>query len=204
MKKLTFLLTLSVLFLIGCSTEEVSTIDDSSIENDSYAKGIAKAPEQSGMYVIRTEGVAAGLIVDAKTGLSVFFGVDFEAYCSGEPNFNDVVSTQYVDIQSNNERFLALQQGDVYAFVFDGIFDGSIPLCDFVFNTPVLAEGISRFIYNDNDIFGTVDNNSNSWSLKLNGRLLNQDNESKNLSAKFHETWDKEHHWSFSSSVRLH
>jgi len=203
MKKLTFLLTLSALFLIGCTTEEISTLD-SSIENDSYAKGIANAPEKSGMYVIRTESVAAGLIVDAKTGLSVLFGVDFVAFCSSEPNFNDVVSTQYVDVQSNDERFLALQQGDVITFVFDGIFDGSKTLCDFVFSTPILAEGVSRFIYNDNDINGTVDNNSNSWSLKLNGRLLNQYNESKNLSAKFHETWDKEHHWSFSSSVRLH
>jgi len=204
MKKLTFLLTLSVLFFIGCTTEEVSTID-SSFENDSYAKGIANAPEQSGMYVIRIKTGAAGLIVDAKTELSVSFGLNLEALCSSGSWEVEVETIQYVNTPNNDERLIALQQGDVNTIVFDGVFDPfTMDFCEFVLNRTVLAEGISRFTYNDNDINGTTNNNSNSWSLKLNGRLLNEYNESKNLSAKFHETWDDHHHWSFSSSVRLH
>lgn len=203
MKKLTFLLTLTVLFLIGCSTEEVSTVD-SSIENDSYAKGIANAPEQSGMYVIRREGLGADLFVDAKTGLTLISSIDIVAFCSGDPNFMEAEPIQLVDIPNNDEHFIVLQQGDVYTVVYDGIFDGSITLCDFLLNTPVLAEGISRLIYNDNDIFSIADNTTNTWSIKLNGRLLNQDNESKNLSANFHAVWDKEGRFFSSTSVRLH
>lgn len=203
MKKLTFLFTLSVLFLIGCNTEDLSTLD-SSIENDSYAKGITKAPEQSGMYVIRTERIFADILVDTKTGLTLLTGIDYVALCSGDPNFLEVEPTQFVDIPNNAERFIELLQGDQYTTVFDGIFDySSMLLCDFVFNTPVLAEGISRLIHNDNDVFGTVDNNTNTWNFKLHGRLLNQDNEIKNLSAKFHEVWDEKHYYS-SVSVRLH
>lgn len=202
MKKLTFLLTLSVFFLIGCSTEEVLTID-SSIENDSYAKGIANAPNQSGMYVIRAEIGTGSLIVDTKTGLSVTLGIDFENFCS-DGYYWELIPAQYINTPNSDGRYITLGQGDVDTTVFDGAFDGTIDFCDFILNTPVLAEGISQLIYNDNDLLGITDNNSNAWSIKANGRLLNQDNESKNLSAKFHETWNKDHHWSFSSSVRLH
>lgn len=202
MKKLTFLLTLSVFFLIGCSTEEVLTID-SSIENDSYAKGIANAPNQSGMYVIRAEIGTGSLIVDTKTGLSVTLGIDFENFCN-DGYYWELIPAQYIITPNSDGRYITLGQGDVDTTVFDGAFDGTIDFCDFILNTPVLAEGISQLIYNDNDLLGITDNNSNAWSIKANGRLLNQDNESKNLSAKFHETWNKDHHWSFSSSVRLH
>jgi hypothetical protein len=202
MKKLTFLLTLSVLFFIGCSTEEVSTVD-SSIENDSFAKGIANAPDQSGMYVIRTELSAAAILIDTKTELTAVFGVDIEAFCSGDA-FWEVEPIQYVNIPNTDEQLIALLQGDVYTFVFDGVFDGSISLCDFLLNTSVLAEGESHFIYNDNDYFGTA-NISNSWSIKANGQLLNQDNELKNLNAKFHGVWNYQtDHFSSSTSVKLH
>jgi hypothetical protein len=201
MKKLTFLLALSVLFFIGCSTEEVSTVD-SSIENDSYARGIANAPDQSGMYVIRTETSAASVIVDTKTELTAVTGVDIEAFCSGDP-FWELEPLQYVNIP-NNDQLIFLIQGYVYTFVFDGVFDGSIPLCDFLQNTPVLAEGTSHFIYNDNDFFGTAANISNAVSIKANGQLLNQDNELKNLNAKFHGVWNQEGSFTSSTSVKLH
>lgn len=204
MKKLTFLLTLSVFFLIGCTTEEVSTID-SSFENDSYAKGIANAPKQSGMYVIRTERGFADILVDTKTGLTLNTGVDIEAYCNYEDNPFEFEPTQYVDLPNNAEHFIELLQGDQYTVVFDGVWDySSMSLCEFFDNTPVLAEGMSQLIHNDNDVFGSSDNNTNAWSFKLHGRLLNQDDEIKNLSASFHAVWDKEDRFSSHTSVRLH
>ncbi len=192
--------------MFACEKSDLEPFDDTNAisEADAFAKGIGNAPEQSGPYLIRIDDIGAYFLVDSKTGLSLGFGADKIAFCNGDPDPFEVEPIQFIDIPSNELRLIFLQQGEVYAEVFNGIWDGSIPFCNFLLNTPVLAEGMVQFIYTDNDYLGLSNsNNTNTWGARVHGRLLNEDNKTKNLSASFHGVWDKNELFYFTQSVRL-
>ena len=189
--------------MFACETNEIDLVDDTVTLSESESmRGIANAPEQSGPYLFRFEEIFAILLIDLEKGISVTMGVDEIAFCNGEV-FWDFAMTQFIDIPNDELRAIALQQDETYTEVFDGAYAGG-DLCDFFTNTPILAEGMSKFIYNDNDVFySDATNNTNSWGFRCHGRLMNQDGEMKNLSASYHEVWDKQDRLKSKTSIRL-
>ena len=191
MKNVVYLLMLSVLFLVGCSTEELPITDSTNADlNQVSLNGISNAPEQSGMYVFRSENALAVYAVDFESGISASFGADNVAFCDGDPNFLDFVTNQIINAPSDELKSILLTQGEVYTEVFDGIFMGG-DFCDFLLNTPILAQGMTKFVSTDNDVFGSGNNNSKSWGTRGHGRLINQDNETKNFWAYEKFTYNK-------------
>jgi hypothetical protein len=191
MNKVIYFLVFSVLFLFGCSTEEVQITDSQNPGlNQVSLKGVSNAPEQSGMYIIRIESGFAVYAVDFESGISASFGADNVAYCNGDPDYFDFVTDQIISVPSDELKGILLTQGEVYTEVFDGIFTGG-EFCAFVLNTPILAQGMTKFVSTDNDLFTSGNNNTNSWGTRGHGLLLNQDNETTIFWAYQHFTYNK-------------
>jgi len=189
--------------MFACETNEIDLVDDNVTlsESESMARGIGNAPEQSGPYLFRGDDIGAFLYVDVEKGISVTLAIDHVAFCNGDP-VGSLTPIQFIDVPSNELRAILLAQADLYTEVFDDAYVGG-DLCDFFTNTLILAKGMSQFVYTDNDVFGTGGNNTNIWGSHFHGQLLNQEGESKNLSGRHHNLWDKKDRETSVTSIRL-
>ena len=172
--------------MAGCQSESLDSVDDSAALSESIEanKGIGNAPEASGPYLIRFEFTIGIVIVDVERGITATFGGDNPAFCAGEPDAFDLAPVQFFNSPSDEDRFIALQQGEIITTVYDGVFSGG-PICDFFNSTPILAEGMSHFVYKDNDFFRSGGNNANVFGGHFNGQLENLSGERVNISAMF-------------------
>lgn len=183
-------------FLFACqpnsidSTQEVITTQEQLITNSENSnRGISNAPEQSGIYVIRTELEFFFWIFDYEQGLSLIAGIDVPALCNGDPNSFSIQPLQLVDLPSSSLGAVGLIQGNTQAYVFQNI-DDDPSICDYFTNNPILAQGTVEFIYTDNDFFGSQSNRRNAFGVIFHGQLYNQNNELKTLNAKLKIIWD--------------
>jgi len=175
MKKVIYLLTLSVILLVGCNTEELQSPNS---DLNLKTADLKNAPDQSGSYVIRFEGLAGFLIADGEKGISALIGVNAEDYC----NFGTIEGrqmVQLVDVPADEARLIYLGIGEASTEVLDGIFAGGdlSAFCDFLVNTPRLAVGTSHFVRTDNDLDISEAANVNTWGATFTGELLNTDEE---------------------------
>ncbi|MDU8885019.1 hypothetical protein RXV94_02525 [Yeosuana sp. MJ-SS3] len=178
------------IIMFACANEGLESEDIILEQNkEELSKGIANAPSESGIYIIRSNFGTGYVVLDFKTGLSATLGLDIEAACNGNPDWYEIEPVQFIN--TPNGRTLLIQQGDVYCVVLDGLPDANYNGCDFFLNAPVLAHGNAQLIYHDNDAWIADSNNKNTWSVKVNGRIEGTDGRTKSLSAGFQFLWDK-------------
>ena len=180
------LTVLTLLLMAGCQSESLDSVDDSAALSESIEanKGIGNAPEASGPYLIRFEFTIGIIIVDLEKGITATFGGDNPAFCADEPDAFDLAPVHWFNSPSDEDRFIALQQGEIITTVYDGVPSGG-PICDFFTSAPILAEGMSHFLYRNNDFYGSGGNNANSYSGHFNGQLEDSSGERVNISAMF-------------------
>ena len=195
--------------MFACTNEPLTEPKETLLEANS--KGIANAPTESGVYVLRSEDYVWGWIIsDSKTNLTAVLGWDLESqlsWCSGNFDLDllDLAPIQLIDLPNNENKFVELQQGMVRTIVFDGAFSYLYPFCDFVDNAEVLAEGLSRFTYTDNDLLGYISdgNNYNSWTYRGSGTLIgSSDGKDKHFSAVMKLLWNWDNEWDILSDIR--
>ena len=137
------------------------------ITGDSAGLDEVGPPPVSGI-VVRDGIPSAWTWVDTDTGLRVVVGADMDDFCAGIIDF-DVVDFQDATLSSG--RIIDLGKGMMTTSVWDFLdFDCAL------FNTsdPV-AYGRSRLLTVDNDLQGTVVNNTNTWGFMAQGRLMTSD-----------------------------
>ncbi len=192
MKNVLYLSLLSVLFLFGCSSEELQTTDSPNADlNQVFAKGIGNAPEQSGPHLFRYEDSYWIYVEDMERGISAAFGVDFEALCGGE-DWWGVANNQVIVVPSDELRIVLLNQGEVITNVFDGFFNIDVDdPCVFFDTTTNLGHGLVKFVATDNDFDISGNNNTNTFGFRGHGRLENEAGDSKNFTTIQHFSINK-------------
>ena len=175
MKNFLLLLAL-VVMAFSCQNEMEDlpqiNLNSSKSEKSSHPNSIENSPDQSGFFVTRGEDVIAILFIDFKAGLTGTVGVDNALFCDPFPNFDafQMIPTQQVDIPNDPLRLQIIQKGEAYFEVYDGVINEFI--CNFVQNTPRLAQGTASVVLTDNDliVFERDDpNNINAFGLNAKG-----------------------------------
>ena len=145
------------------------------------ALGVASAEPPANSGVVVRDGYDFGFFdFDTDAGLSIVLGFDPYIECTVGASF-DVMS--YADkILQGGLRVNTLEKGEVFASVwpFTDSFD-----CGFFTTATRLADGLARYSYHDNDLFGwefcEEKNNINSFGYKANGTLYSPFGEKKRL-----------------------
>jgi len=188
-KQIFYSLCLAIM-VMACAIEPLATEANETLLQTDF-KGFNNAPEQSGMFVVRTEDYFAFGLIDSKTQLTTINGYDI-SFCNGEPFIPAIVSAQIIDIPNEDLRTIALLKDEVSTTVFEGAWDFESDICEFLNNATVLAQGETQLIWTDNDYFVSDSNNVNAFGFRLGGRLLSPENEIQNLNAMIRFVYDKE------------
>lgn len=150
---------------------------------------LADPPTNSGLKVVRYQGVVYLHNVDYKNGLSIIVGADIVEFCNTFSGF-DLVNIQEIDVPEDANRIVQIANGDnvttsVWPFTdFDcGLFTTQEPV----------ASGTADFISTDNDLYvsSNPDNvNRNAFGFTANGQLTASEGSIKRLNAVSRCTWD--------------
>ena len=124
---------------------------------------LADPPPASGK-VERFEGQQWFTWIDPEKGLRVVLGLDPKEFCAGAGS-PDLLEVQAADL--GDFRIVMNASAEMRASVWDFT---EIDCGRFLTEDPV-ASGYARVRYVDNDVFGTVVNNANSWTIMANGKL---------------------------------
>lgn len=151
-------LALLPLVFAACSEQTpVASLDDAPAFN------FTNAPAESGI-ITRGETVVGVTWVDVDAGLRVVLGADMDEYCAGIVDF-DVVAFQNANLPTG--RTVSILVGEVQTRVWDFLaFD-----CNLFTTVAPVAAGSADLQNNDNDLAGTVVNNTNTWGWTAQGML---------------------------------
>jgi len=182
--------------VLSCSKTEVESVSEANLKT---SKGIANAPSESGLYVVRIpiEGGHAYTLVDSKTELVCTIGhPDIPWYCGGDYPI-DIVDFQFIVAGNYEDHWIVQSQGEVLqARVYQGpfIWDNNIEeFCSFLDNATLLAEGTVSMTYRDNDWNWLFDPNyTNSFGFTAQGELLSPEGEVKHLRAGTNWLWNRD------------
>jgi hypothetical protein len=154
-------------------------------------------PPESG--IIMRDGVPTALTwVDAEAGLRVIVGTDMHEFCAGIVNF-DIV--EYQDAYLRDGRLVELGQGVVHTTVWNFLeFD-----CALFTTVDPVAQGRSKFVAVDNDLFGIEegDSNTNSWGFMAHGRLVSSDGERMQFSGHLRQVYSPDDRYTLHSQIIL-
>ena len=183
--------------MFACTNEPLIEPNETLLEANS--KGIANAPEESGMYLTRGEQQAwIYTISDVKTELTMVIGLNVTTACNGGNPIFDYLSFQ--EVSNPNNMVVNLVQGDIHVEVFEYF---PFPSCNFIYSNKRLAEGTANIIYTDNDLYAYENpgNNYNAFSLMITGQIEGEDGSMKNLQGGFHARWNPNDPDSYTQSV---
>lgn len=123
----------------------------------------ADPPPFSGV-VIRDEAPFAISWIDPEAGLRVIIGADMDEFCADTFNF-DLIAFQDVNLPSGRivSNMSAIMQTTVWDFLeFD---------CAMFTTIDPVASGFAKLRGLDNDLTGSVVNNTNAWTWMVHGKL---------------------------------
>jgi hypothetical protein len=150
----------------------------------------AGPPPNSGLKVVRYQGIVYLHNVDYKNGISIIVGADIVEFCNTFSSGFDLVNIQEIDVPEDANRIVQIANGDdvttsVWPFTdFDCV--------KFTTQEPVAA-GTADFISTDNDLYvsDNPDNvNWNAFGFTAKGQLTASDGSIKRLNAASRCTWD--------------
>ncbi len=153
-------LRLALLPLVFTACSEQSTV--ASLDQGPEFN-FSNAPAESGI-VVRGETAVGLTWVDVDAGLRVVLGADLNEFCAAIVDF-DIIALQDANLPSG--RTVSLAAGEVQTTVWDFLaFD-----CDLFTTIAPVAWGSANLQNNDNDLAGSVVNNTNTWGWTAQGML---------------------------------
>ncbi len=162
-----------VLVLVSGCNEQTPTAN--SIQSE---QSLLKPPASSGV-VVRVEGFG-DYLVWRDGDLVIVIGENPNWSCD---NVVQEFDLQYITSPSNEDgaRIIAkLVAKDAFVQVFESLVPS--PICD-ILSSPVVASGNVKVQYNDNDVYGSVVHNANSYKFSANGKVTGSDGKAYNLNA---------------------
>ena len=156
----------------------------------------ADPPPFSGI-VTRGEDTVAVTWVDAEAGLRVIVGADMDEFCAGN-EYAGLIAYQDVNLPSGRvvSNSGAIMQTTVWDFLnFD---------CALFTTIDPVASGYARVRYVDNDLTGSVVNNTNSWTFMAQGKLEDPWGTPMILSAHITRQLGNDSGFKFNSQIVLH
>lgn len=189
------LLTMLLVATLSCEKQGEDQIDDSIFAVE--AKGIANAPSESGMYVVRGEDqlIARVLIHDAKRNLLAIIASDYTAACAGQgPVTDEAIPFQEILLSEteNDVRIVHLSQSDeVTIRVYDTSVYGFS--CASINEGPI-ASGTGSLINTDNDLeaFNNQRPLHNAYGYMSHGMLTDANGDYVMFTAHARFVWDGE------------
>ncbi len=181
---------------IGCSDNNPSA-PQLSQNNDIVSNSLQKGAPSSSGIVIRWEDSWTEIWYDNNTGLVIAFGPeDVTSRICGGPSDMSIFYLKDIISPSNEEEMRIIEQvkGEVYVSVWDIAGLGQATTwCEFFSNATLVASGMGKFRYNDNDYYAFLlygSKNHNSIGEKVNGQLTAPDGAKKILNFVYEAGWD--------------
>jgi len=181
-------LRLALLPLVFAACTEQATVAPI---DDGPAFNWMNNPDGGGLRVYRSADHYAACWSDATNGMrachaTVPLGQGSEPDCGlqadAEPGaWQEVLARE--DVYEDWDRVLTHFQGDVYITVRDQNSPGTC------FDSELVAEGWGAITHLDNDIYGTVEPNTNTWGASAHGALMTPGGEKVQYSGHFRAMW---------------
>ncbi len=179
MRVLTVVLTFVLVAFLGCSdlTSPTAPDDSSAATSEARHSKWTNNPDNGNPRIFRNEVFFAASWTDPKTGLRAThttrpLGDPVETDC-GLLERIDPIEHQDVGLfnpdDPGSSRIRHVVKGDVWVIVRDQTQPGDC------FGDLLIAEGPGRFHSNDNDVFFSVENNTNVWGFSGHGNLTTTD-----------------------------